>query len=131
MREGRTYAPFRGCTDSRHVPHGLRRGLIFRPYGLGLLAALLEELGYQAGPAGLVVGAQAGAGVAVEVFVEQNRIAPVRVGVETTVGAVYGTAAGFVLERNARETTRDFGGDFPQREHLAAAGGTFDFVIVA
>ena len=37
------------------------------------LAALLEQFGYQAGPAGLVVGAQAGAGVAVEVFIGQAK----------------------------------------------------------
>src|SRR5437870_12654026 len=41
-----------------------------------LLAALLEELGDEAGPARLVARADADAVVAVEVLVEQNHVAP-------------------------------------------------------
>ena len=42
--------------------------------------ARLQELGDQAGPAGLVRGAHAAAGVAVEIFVEQDVILEMRVG---------------------------------------------------
>ena len=42
-------------------------------------ARLLDELGHERRPAGLVAGAQPGAGVAVEVLVEQDAVAPVRV----------------------------------------------------
>jgi hypothetical protein len=34
-------------------------------------SALLQQLGYQSGPSGLVGGPQAGAGIRVEVFVEE------------------------------------------------------------
>ncbi len=43
---------------------------------------LLQQLGHQAGPAGLVAGAEAAAGVAVEVLVEQEVIAEVGVVLE-------------------------------------------------
>lgn len=43
---------------------------------------LLNQLGYQRRPAGLVAGPNACAVVAVEVLVEQNIVAPVRVGLE-------------------------------------------------
>ena len=42
----------------------------------------LDQLGHQPGPAGLVAGAEAGAVVAVEVLVEQEVVAPVRVVLE-------------------------------------------------
>ena len=64
-----------------------------------LFAALLEQLGYQAGPAGLVAGAEAGAVVAVEVFVEQDVIAPMRVGLELVGAAEHGTAAVLVAKK--------------------------------
>src|SRR6266446_8496165 len=44
-----------------------------------LLAALLEELGDEAGPARLVARADAGAVVAVEVLVEEHEVPPVGV----------------------------------------------------
>ena len=47
-----------------------------------LFSALLQQLGDQAGPAGLMAGAEPGAVVAVEVFVEQDQVAPVRIGLE-------------------------------------------------
>jgi hypothetical protein len=55
--------------------------------------------GDEGGPAGLVVGAEAGAGVGVEVFVEQQVVAPVGVGLEffhaAECRAVRGPAASF------------------------------------
>ena len=44
-----------------------------------LFSALLQELGDQAGPAGLVAGADSGAVVAVEIFVKEQVIAELRV----------------------------------------------------
>ena len=43
---------------------------------------LLDEFGNQSGPAGLMTRADPGAVVAVEVFVEQDQITPVWVGLE-------------------------------------------------
>ena len=45
-------------------------------------AAPADEVGHEARPAGLVRGADAGAGVAVEVLVEQQQVVPIRVGLE-------------------------------------------------
>jgi len=47
----------------------------------------LDELGNNSGPAGLVAGAQARAGVAVEVLVEENVVSPVGIGLERLGGA--------------------------------------------
>jgi hypothetical protein len=49
---------------------------------VALLAALLEKLCDQSGPACLMAGAYAGTVVAMEVFVEGNEIAPVRISLE-------------------------------------------------
>src|SRR6185436_16040528 len=45
-------------------------------------AALLQQLGDEAGPAGLVAGPHAPAVVAVEVFVERDQVLPLRVVLE-------------------------------------------------
>ena len=51
-------------------------------YNGGSLAALLNHFGYQAGPSGLMIGAEAGAIVAVKKFVKKNQVAPVRIALE-------------------------------------------------
>ena len=56
-------------------------------------AALLDQLGDEGRPAGLVAGADAGAGVAVEEFVEEDIVAPVRVVLKIIDGAVERAAA--------------------------------------
>src|SRR5437667_12856375 len=48
----------------------------------GLATALLEQLGHESGPAGLMARADAGAVVAVEVFVKPDEVPPVGVGLE-------------------------------------------------
>ena len=54
------------------------------------------------GPAGLVAGAEAGAVVAVEVLVEQQQVAPVRVGLELLDAAVHRPAAVLVRAGTSR-----------------------------
>src|SRR6266536_1190104 len=49
------------------------------PPGDSLLAALLNQLGCQSRPAGLMAGADSGPVIAVEVLVEQDEIFPVRI----------------------------------------------------
>src|SRR5215471_15628177 len=46
------------------------------------VAKHLYQAGHEAGPSGLMAGAQASSIVAVEVFVEEDVIAPVRIGLE-------------------------------------------------
>ena len=56
-----------------------------------------------AGPSGLVAGAETGAVVAVEVLVEQEEIAPVRILLELPRAAVDGPPALAVLQEDARQ----------------------------
>jgi hypothetical protein len=44
-----------------------------------LFATLLQEFGHQRGPTRLMTGADASAVIAVEVFVKQDQIAPMRI----------------------------------------------------
>ena len=57
-----------------------------------IFGVLMDEFRDHARPAGLVAGTQPCAGVAVEIFVEQDEIAPVGIGVESGTIAVRGPA---------------------------------------
>lgn len=46
---------------------------------VSLLPTLLQQLGYESGPTGLVAGPDAGAVVTVKVFMEGYQVSPVRV----------------------------------------------------
>jgi len=61
----------------------------------------LDELGNNSGPAGLVAGAQARAGVAVEVLVEENVVSPVGIGLERLGVAEDGTPTGLVAKEDS------------------------------
>jgi hypothetical protein len=60
-----------------------------------------------AGPTGLVARAEAGPVVTVEIFVEQDQIAPVRVLLELPGSAIHRTPAILVSQEDAREAARD------------------------
>src|SRR4029079_11878875 len=62
--------------------------LLHRVFGI-----LVDELRDDAGPAGLVRGAEAFAGVPVEVLGEDDEVAPVRIRVELVAPAVHRAAA--------------------------------------
>src|SRR5207248_3600648 len=78
------------------------------------LPALLEQFGDEAGPAGLMVGPKAGAVVAVEVFIEQNQIAPIGIALEDFGSPSDGPAARVVAQENADQTARNFRSDPPE-----------------
>ena len=63
--------------------------------------------GDDAGPAGLVAGAEPGAVVAVEVLVEEQQVPPVRIVLELLRAAVHRPAALLVLQEDAAEPPRD------------------------
>src|SRR5438874_1175276 len=65
--------------------HYFRSG--FRLWGCIGIAGLLDQFCDQAGPSGLVAGAESGAVVAMEVFVELDEISPMRVRLEFRIGA--------------------------------------------
>src|SRR5437660_4863764 len=78
-----------------------------------------------------MAGADSLAGVAVEVFVEGDGVAPVRVGLEFFKVAEDGALAVGAAQEDASEAAGDFGGDFPKVHHLARACRALYFEIVA
>src|SRR6476659_35255 len=68
------------------------------------VAEELDQGCRQPGPSGLVTGADTGAVVAVEVLVEENQIAPVRVGLELFRAAIDRSLALLVSEKDLRES---------------------------
>ena len=68
-----------------------------------------DEVGDQAGPSGLVGGAEPGAVVAVEVFVERQQVVPGRVALEALRVAEDGPAAVGVVEEDADEPAAQLG----------------------
>jgi len=78
-----------------------------------------------------MAGADSLAGVAVEVFVEGDGVALVRIGLELFDVAEDGAAFVGAAQEDAREAAGDFGGDFPKVHHLARAGRAFYFEVVA
>ena len=82
-------------------------------------ALLLDEVGYQAGPASLVARAHTSAVVAVEVLVERDVVAPMRVALEQVDLAEYGPPPASVAEEDALQAAGDIACDLPKRQLLA------------
>lgn len=61
----------------------------------------LDDLGHKPGPAGLVARAEPGTIVAVKVFVEQDKFAPVRVGLEFRRVSVNGPPPMLITQENS------------------------------
>ena len=78
-----------------------------------------------------MAGADALAGVAVEVFVKGDRVAPVGIGLELFDVAEDGALAVGAAEEDAGEAAGDFCRDFPKVHHLARACRALYFEIVA
>src|SRR2546426_5399088 len=111
------------CARSRCCAVALRLGASSARFcGARLLPALLQQLCDEPRPAGLVAGPDARAVVAVEVFVEEDQVAPVRVTLKFLGPPVDGTAPVLVAEEDSREAPRDLAGDRPQVEHGPGAG---------
>src|SRR5712691_5409081 len=96
-----------------------------------LLAALLQELGDEAGPARLVARADAGAVVAVEVLVEQNHVTPVRVALELLRVAEDRPVTVLAAQEDPREAPRELGGHLPEIQRLGRTGRTRNLQAVA
>lgn len=95
------------------------------------MASLLKEFGYQGGPARLMARSEAFARVAVEIFVEENQIAPVGIGAKLRRGPVDRAVAFRVPQENSCQAMRDFRGNLGKREHFAGARREFHFEAVA
>jgi hypothetical protein len=79
---------------------------------------LLQQLGDQAGPAGLVAGAHAATAVAVEILVEGDMVAPVGVALEQLDLAEDRSSTISVPQEDALQAARDVACDLPQRQLL-------------
>src|SRR5712692_8522350 len=96
-----------------------------------LNAALLDQLGHQAGPAGLVAGAEACSVVAVKILIEQDQVLPERVVLKDFRRAVYGPAAVAAAQENPGQAVRKLPGHFPEIHAAPGASGAFHFESVA
>src|SRR5262249_28478315 len=101
------------------------------PWPLFGPTALLNELRHQRGPTALVAGAEPGAVVAVEIFIEQYIIAPVWVRLKALSAAVDGPAPVVVLQKDADEPARQVGGHLVKVHELARAARALHPVIGA
>ena len=95
------------------------------------LAALLQQFRYQASPSSLMTGAHPSSIVAMKVFMERNKIAPIRIGLKLFDSAEDRTPLIRISQEDVREALGYFTSHFPQRHHLPRSSGTFNFEIVA
>lgn len=96
-----------------------------------LFPILLNQFCDQGGPAGLMACTDAGAVVAVKIFVKQDEIAPVIITLEFFRPAEDRPAAGLVAQKNPRQTLRNLPGNIPEIRQLARTRRAFDFIIIA
>src|SRR5581483_10294032 len=85
-----------------------------------------DEVGDEAGPAGLVRRAETGPGVAVEVLVKQDRVAPGRILLEQRVPAEHGTTSVGAAQEQRDEPRRELGVDLGERQLLAGPSRALD-----
>src|SRR5215471_5090084 len=90
-----------------------------------------DHVGDQGAPAGLVRGAEPAAGVAVVVFVEQDVVLEMRIGLHLLVTAEDGAASLVVAPEDVDEASAQFVGNLLQRCLAAGADRTFDPKLVA
>src|SRR6266571_3275653 len=98
---------------------------------VSFLFCRLEEIRYHSRPAGLMAGTDAAPAITVEVLVERDVIAPVRIVLKGHVGAKYSSATLLITQKDVREPPREFLRHLPQRQFLAGAGRAFYQEIVA
>src|SRR5215510_2357400 len=67
--------------------------------------------------------------VAVKVFVKQDEVSPVRIGLKFLDTAIDWSAAIFVLKEDPRQPPRNLRRDFPQGHHMTRARRALDLVL--
>src|SRR5262245_60226854 len=105
----------------RPVASARYSGQCSRTAPLMLLPALLDQLRHQPRPTRLVIRANAGARVAMEVFVEKDQVAPVGIGLECLESAVDWPAAIRSAQEDARKAPRQLAGHIPERQELSGS----------
>src|SRR6266403_1745516 len=76
-----------------------------------------------------MAGAQTGSGIAMEVFVKQHQVAPMRVGPELLEVFEDWPAALFIAKEDARHTARQFARNFPQGHRVSGTSWELDLEI--
>src|SRR5256714_4006482 len=92
---------------------------------------LINQRGDEARPAGLVRSAEAHACVAVEVFVEEKEVAPVRVVLKFCVPAVHGPSAFAVAREYTYESVGEAARHLVELNVSLAGDGAFDRELLA
>src|SRR6266568_1023864 len=100
-------------------------------YILVMFRNLLQEIRHQARPTCLVTGPNPCTVIAVEVFVEQQQIAPVRIVLEFLYTTMNWPATGFIPQENVGQAAGKFRCYFIQREQLARACRKLHFQLVS
>src|SRR6266511_460128 len=85
-----------------------------------------DQVGDEPGPAGLVGGPEAGAGVAVEVLVEEDQVVPRWVLLQLAVAAEDGAPALLVPQEQRDQAARELVRDLGEVEKPAGAGRALD-----
>ena len=96
-----------------------------------LFPILLDQFRDQGGPARLMAGTDAGAVVAVKIFVERDEIAPMIIALELFRPAEDRPAAGVVTQKDSRQPLRNLAGHIPEIRQPARTRRAFDFIIIA
>ncbi len=91
----------------------------------------MNELRDETGPARLVARTEPCAVVAVEVFVEEDVVAPVRIGLELLRAPIYGSPACHIAREYPGEPCGDFPAHLEKVHLLTRARGTLDGEVVA
>src|SRR5215831_3387616 len=94
-------------------------------------SALLHQLGDDTGPSSLMAGSHSSTRVAVEVFVKQDQVAPMWVGLEPFEIPEHRSAATLVLEEDVRHAARQFSSYVPKGHHLSRSSRKLNFEVVA
>src|SRR3954465_10329763 len=100
-------------------------------FELGMGIAGHQQFRYQTGPTGLMGGANASARIAVKVFIEEQVIPEMRVGLHTRVVTESRSAAIAICEEYLRQACRDFVRRVVQRDKLPGTGRTLDLELIA
>src|SRR5215475_12078680 len=110
--------------EGAHLTHLEKLGCVEAPEEL-------NQFGDQTSPSGLMARSQAGSVITVEVFVEQEVVSPVRIGLKFLRAAINRPAARPITEKDPDQSLTDFMGHFKEIHFLARPGGTFNLEAVA
>ncbi len=94
-------------------------------------AVKLDEFGNQSGPAGLVTSAEPCTVVSMEVFIEEDVVAPEGITLEFFGAAIDGSPTMLVAQEDPSEPVPDLLAHLEEVHELARPRGAFDFEVVA